>query len=112
MSTVYVRDLKIGTVVILHPRAFSGTSHVPREATVACVARAADLIEPARAAVAAAKSRAAILAAANDLIEVLEAIADYGREAHRVRFEGDPRPRTYESSATFEWCGQRSAARP
>ncbi len=112
MSTVYVRDLKVGTVVVLHPGAFSGVPHVPREATVASIARAADLIEPARAAVAKAKTRKALAAAAHELIEVLDAIEDYGREAHRVRFEGEQRPRTYESSATFEWCGQRSVARP
>ncbi len=110
MSTVYVRDLKVGTVVILQPRRFA--NHAPREATVVSTARAADLIEPARAAVAKAKTRKALAAAASDLIDVLDSIENCGREAHHVRFEGESRPRIYESGCTLEWVGQRSMPRP
>jgi hypothetical protein len=105
MRSIYVRDLKVGTVVIVPPRAFQ---HVSHEGTVAEVARYADLIEPAQHAVARAKSRKALRAAAEDLLAALDAVVDYGREAHRVRFEGEKTPLSYESSATFEWCGERS----
>jgi hypothetical protein len=78
----------------------------PREVVVRSVDRLADLVAPLQNEVAKARSRQAMLKAAEDLIDVIDALDMYGREARRVTFDGGA-PHDMKSSREFEWRGQR-----
>lgn len=106
MSKVKARDLRPGTVVML-----TGYSRPGREVVVTTCDRVADLVEPARAAVAKAKSRTAMMAAAESLVAILDDLDSHGREARRVTVEcaqtGTIGPMVMESGRELEWRGQR-----
>lgn len=104
MSKVKARDLRCGTVVMWRP-SFDG-SRLPYEAVVVKVERLADLVGLLQAQIANAKSRQIMREAAENLIDVVDSLDVYGREARRVTFEHGAID--MKSSREFEWRGQRA----
>lgn len=97
-DVVMARDLRPGAVV----------SHRGTCAVVLTVERVADLVAPLQAKVAAPQPRLSIRAAAERLIDVIDSLEVYGREALRVTFDDGREPLDMAPNRAWEWQGQRA----
>lgn len=106
-TIVKARDLKPGMVVRGH---WMGPHHGYADTIVERVVRAADEVDAARAAVAKAPSRPKMLDAAVDLVELLGALVDYGREARLIWWVGQSRPVKAQSQDDYQFLRYATSA--